>query len=77
MPSEPQKTVMTFTGHMRRDGKFPVTFFYPGEPNAFGGYYPSKTRKRLLNEAKARDLAETYNRVGVVKNSPFTKGNTQ
>lgn len=64
------KTVMTFTGPRNRAGRYPVQFMYPGEPNAFGGYYPHRTRGARLTEAKALDLARTYSRIGTVNNLP-------
>lgn len=68
--AKPRKTIMRFTGNKRKDNRYPVTFIYAGEPNAFGGYYPDRVRKALLTEDKALDLAKTYSRVGIVENLP-------
>lgn len=43
-------------GKQRRDGKFPVRIAYRGEPNAFGGFYPTK----VFNKLFTRDKIEEY-----------------
>ena len=38
---------ITIKSTKRSDGKYRVTYVYAGAPNAFGGFYPSKTFNKL------------------------------
>ena len=51
---------------MRRDGKFPVTYHYPGEPNLFGGYDHGKTFSKLRT---AEQIIESLREWYVVKDN--------
>ena len=62
---------MRITGRVRRDGKYPVTYQYPGAPNAFGGYYPDKYFNKLVTREKLVADIETYTaRKWTVENIP-------
>lgn len=39
-------------GKKRRDGKYPVTIRYQGEPNMFGGRYPGKEFRKLYTRER-------------------------
>ena len=47
MQGDSKMKKITVTGNQRKDGKFPVTYWYEGEPNMFGGRYPAKVFKKL------------------------------
>lgn len=47
-------------GQPRRDGKYPVTLFFPGAPNMFGGHYPGKTYRKLYTLGKVRELVTQH-----------------
>jgi len=34
-------------GRQRRDGKFPVTYWYQGDENMFGGRYPASVFNKI------------------------------
>lgn len=55
---------------MRKDGKYPTKIMYPGEPNMFGGYYPSK----FFNKLYTRERIESYqsNLYDITNNSGHT-----
>jgi len=42
-------------GELRRDGKFPVSLIFAGSPNAFGGFYPGKTYRKLYTLAQVQE----------------------
>ena len=56
----------------RRDGKYPVTIIRPGAPNAFGGYYPSRTEKRILPLEKLREYTSKPNIYDIVDHAQGT-----
>lgn len=69
--NNPQKTIMRFKQYYpRKDGRWPVQFFYPGAPNAFGGFYPGKTINKVLKPDDAMRLADSYEKTGIVENRP-------
>ncbi len=47
-------------GAPRRDGKYPVTLTFPGGPNMFGGYYPSKIYNKLYTLEKVKEAVEKH-----------------
>ena len=43
-------------GRERKDGKYRITLIFPGAPNAFGGFYPSKTFNKLYTSDQIKEL---------------------
>ena len=42
-------------GYRRRDGKWPISLTFLGAPNAFGGFYPSRSFKKLYTALQLFD----------------------
>jgi len=42
-------------GRQRRDGKFPVTYWYQGDENMFGGRYPASVFNKIHSIEKIVD----------------------
>jgi hypothetical protein len=39
-------------GNQRKDGKYKITMVYQGAPNAFGGFYPSRSYTKIYTPEK-------------------------
>jgi len=58
-------------GRERRDGKFPVTYAYRGEPNMFGGFTHGKTFNKL-HDMETIQGHTFYKGDTLVNNSQYT-----
>ena len=52
----------------RRDGKFPITLIFPGQPNGFGGHYPDKRYNKLYSQSRLAETIEYANDWDVIEN---------
>jgi hypothetical protein len=51
---------ISFSPRPRRDGKFQVSLFFPGAPNAFGGFYPSRNYRKLYTLERLLESVAIY-----------------
>lgn len=61
---EPEERPIVVTiGKRRKDGKYPVTWNYPGAPNMFGGHYPDRVYRKLHSETALDEMIKPYHKV--------------
>jgi len=47
-------------GNARADGKIPTRITYGGSPNAFGGFYPSRSYNKLYTQDQINNWLELF-----------------
>lgn len=63
-----RKAKLTVKGNQRKDGKYRVTYSYPGAPNMFGGFYPTK----VLNKIQSVETIRVHINTGLYEvSAPF------
>ena len=58
---------------IRRDGKHPVTYYYPGGPNMFGGRDHGKTFNKLHTAAQINSSIQPWYTVDDESNGTFVR----
>lgn len=51
---------LSVNSNIRKDGKYKVTLSFEGAPNAFGGRYPTRVYRKLMNEQAIVEYCVTY-----------------